>query len=49
MSDLKEYVVTCRSRDDLDQLYDDMETPGGNLNIPDRAGDLVHRQSLIHI
>jgi len=46
MSDLKEYVVTCRSRDDLDQLYDDMETPGGNLYIPDRAVDLVHRRAI---
>lgn len=30
----------------LDSLYDDMETPGGNLYIPDRAVDLVHRRAI---
>lgn len=42
----KEYVVTCKDFDDLDSLYDDMETPGGNLYIPDRVVDLVHRRSI---
>lgn len=41
-----EYIVTCRSYDDLEDLYDDMETPGGSLYIPDRAVDLVHRRSI---
>ena len=43
---MKEYVVTCKSMDDLDSLYDDMETVGGSLYIPDRAVDLVHRRTI---
>ena len=46
MSELREHIVTCRSMADLDSLYDDMETPGGNLYIPDRAVDLVHRRAI---
>ena len=30
-------MVTLNSREDLDNFYDDMQTPGGNLYIPDRA------------
>jgi hypothetical protein len=41
---LKEYIVTLSSYDDLQSFYDDMETPGGSLYIPDRAVDLVHRR-----
>lgn len=33
---LKEYVVTLYSHEDLEEFYKDMETPGGNLYIPDR-------------
>jgi hypothetical protein len=33
----QEYVITLHSHDDLDHFYDDMETPGGSLYIPDRA------------
>ena len=43
---MNEYIVTCRSYEDLENLYDDMETPGGSLYIPDRAVDLVHRRSI---
>tara|TARA_Y100000004_G_scaffold112671_1_gene126486 strand:+ start:4356 stop:6032 length:1677 start_codon:yes stop_codon:yes gene_type:complete len=43
---MKEYIVTCRSYEDLEDLYDDMETPGGSLYIPDRAVDLVHRRAI---
>lgn len=43
---MNEYIVTCRSYEDLENLYDDMETPGGSLHIPDRAVDLVHRRSI---
>ena len=43
---MNEYIVTCRSYEDLEDLYDDMETPGGSLYIPDRAVDLVHRRSI---
>lgn len=31
------YMVTLKSKDDLDDFYDDMQTPGGALYIPDRA------------
>ena len=43
---LKEYIITLHSYDDLQSFYDDMETPGGSLYIPDRAVDLVHRRSV---
>ena len=43
---MNEYIVTCRSHEELVDLYDDMETPGGNLYIPDRAVDLVHRRAI---
>ena len=46
MSELKEHIVTCRSYEDLENLYDDMETPGGSLHIPDRAVDLVYRRAI---
>ena len=45
---MKEYIVTCRSYEDLEDLYDDMETPGGSLYIPDRAVDLfIEEQSVV--
>lgn len=44
MSDLREYIVTLKSYDDLDQFYDDMETEGGSLYIPNRSVDLLNRR-----
>lgn len=44
MSELKEYIVTLHNHQDLDDFYDDMETPGGNLYIPHRAVDLHLRR-----
>lgn len=32
----REYIVTLKSREDLDAFYEDMETPGGDLYIPNR-------------
>jgi len=46
MSEIKEYIVTCKNKEDLGSLYDDMETPGGNLYIPDRAVELVDRRPI---
>lgn len=46
MPELKEYVVTLHRREDLDEFYDDMETPGGNLYIPDRAVGLANRRPI---
>ena len=43
---MNEYIVTCRSYEDLEDLYDDMETPGGSLHIPDRSVDLAHRRPI---
>jgi hypothetical protein len=41
---MEEYIVTLRSRDDLDEFYEDMETPGGSLHIPDRKVDVAVRR-----
>lgn len=41
---LKEYIVTLKSHNDLDSLYNDMETLGGNEFIPDRAVELKDRR-----
>ena len=43
---LNEYIVTCKSYEDLENLYDDMETPGGSFYIPDRSVDLVDRRTI---
>ena len=43
---MDEYIVTCRSYEDLEDLYNDMETPGGSLYIPDRAVELVDRRTI---
>jgi len=44
MSETKEYIVTLKKREDLEQFYEDMETPGGDLYIPDRRVDLSMRR-----
>ena len=46
MSDLKEYIVLLKDSSDLDDFYDDMETPGGNLYIPDRVADVANRRPM---
>ena len=43
---MEEYVVTLRNKEDLDDFYNDMETPGGDLYIPDRAVDLQLRRQI---
>lgn len=43
---MREYIVTCKTKEDLQSLYDDMETPGGNLYIPDREVELKHRRPI---
>jgi hypothetical protein len=43
---LQEYIVTLHNREDLDAFYDDMETPGGDLYIPDRSIGLQLRRSI---
>lgn len=42
MSNLKEYIVTAKSYEVLDDLCNDIETPGGNLYIPGRAVEVAN-------
>jgi len=46
---MKEYMVTLYRREDLDDFYNDMETPGGDLYIPDRAVDLQLRRQISRV
>lgn len=46
MSDLKEYIVTLKSYDDLDNFYDDMETDGGSITIPNRIVECSCRRTI---
>lgn len=41
---LREYIVTLHRREDLEDFYFDMETPGGNLYIPNREVDVKLRR-----
>lgn len=43
---MEEYVVTLHKKEDLEDFYNDMETPGGNLYIPDRAVDCSCRRPI---
>jgi len=43
---MEEYIVTLHNKEDLDDFYNDMETPGGDLYIPDRAVDLQLRRQI---
>jgi subtilisin family serine protease len=40
------YVVTLKNYYDLDNFYDDMETPGGNLYIPNRKVECSLRRDI---
>ena len=42
----QEYIVTLHKFDDLDGFYQDMETPGGNLYIPNREVTVLHRRPI---
>lgn len=46
MDNLREHVVTLKNYSDLSLFYEDMETPGDNLYIPDRVVDVVKRREL---
>lgn len=46
MSDMKEYVVTLRNRSDIDAFYDDMESVGGDLYIPNRRVDIAQLREI---
>ena len=40
----QEYVITLHRFEDLDSFYEDMETPGGNLYIPNRSVEVTERR-----
>jgi hypothetical protein len=42
----KEYIVSLWKLEDLDSFYEDMETPGGNLYIPNRAIHCTDRRPI---
>jgi hypothetical protein len=41
---LKEWIVTLHRKEDLESFYEDMETAGGNLFIPNRAVEVANRR-----
>jgi hypothetical protein len=43
---LKEYIVTLKDFKDSEGFYEDMETVGGNLYIPDRMVDCINRRPI---
>ena len=46
MTLLREYSVCLHNYEDLEEFYNDMETPGGSLYIPDRAVELTSRRPI---
>ena len=43
---LKEWIITLHNKEDLDGFYADMESPKGNLFIPNRAVAVAHRRPI---
>lgn len=43
---MKEYIIGLHNFDDLEEFYEDMETPGGNLYIPERAVDCQNKRPI---
>jgi hypothetical protein len=43
---MQEWIVTLHNREDLPGFYDDMETEGGNLFIPNRAVEVAHKRPI---
>ena len=44
--ELREWIVTLHKHEDLDSFYEDMETPGGNLFIPNRAVEVANKRPI---
>ena len=44
--ELREYIITLKEHQDLESFYEDMETPGGDLYIPDRAIEVAARRPI---
>jgi len=43
---LKEYIVTAKTMEDADSIIEDMESPGGNLYIPNRTVDITQLREI---
>ena len=43
---LREWIVTLHNKEDLESFYEDMETPGGNLTIPDRQVQCANKRPI---
>jgi hypothetical protein len=43
---IREFIVILKNYDDLDSFYNDMETEGGSLHIPDRVVELAARRPI---
>ena len=43
---MKEYIVTLHQRSDLENFYDDMETPGSPGYVPDRECHCCNRRPI---
>jgi subtilisin family serine protease len=41
---IREHVITLKNREDLESFYNDMETEGDHLYIPNRAVTVAHRR-----
>lgn len=46
MSDLLEYIVTLNSYDDIFDFYEDIESPGGSVYIPNRSVECCERRMI---
>jgi subtilisin family serine protease len=44
--DLKEYIISVENKDQLDTLYEKMESKGGSEFIPDRKVEVAHRRPM---
>lgn len=43
---MREYIITLNDHNDSDGFYEDMETEGGNITIPDRKCDVHLRRTI---
>ena len=42
----REYIVTAKTKEDLENLYNDLETLGGCECIPSREVECIHRRPI---
>jgi hypothetical protein len=42
----REFIVTLRNKDDLEQFYSEMETEGTTNNVPSRIAECVNRRPI---